>query len=107
MPIVLLLITTIEANSEARLLHYRIDKETRRPTANLDDFISLENTLSDWKPSQSDAGLKKGDKFRAYLDSQKPFENFYVDFSDRIGWDPFVKSMKDESIDEDEDEKET
>lgn len=94
--------TVIEANPEARFLHYRIDKETRRHTANLDDFISVENTLSDWKPSQADAGLKKGDQFRAYLDSEKPGENFYVDFNDRIGWDPLVKSMKDESDDEDE-----
>lgn len=96
--------TVIEANPEARFLHYRIDKETRRLTANLDDFISLENTLSDWKPSQADAGLKKGDQFRAYLDSEKPGENFYVDFSGRIGWDPLVKSMKDESEDEKEKE---
>ncbi len=96
--------TVIEANPEARFLRYRIDKDTRIPTANLDDFISLENTLSDWKPSQADAGLKKGEQFRAYLDAQNPSENFYVDFSDRIGYDPRVKSMEDESIEEDEEE---
>jgi len=94
--------TVIEANREARFLRYRIDKDKRKPTATLDNFISLENTLSDWKPSQADARLKKGDQFRAYLDSLNPDENFYVDFSDRIGYDPLVKSMEEEEDDEEE-----
>jgi hypothetical protein len=96
--------TVIEVKREARFLHYRIDKETRRATANPDDFISFENTLYDWKPTNADAALKKGDQFRAYLDSVKPGDNFYVDFSDRRGWDPLVKSMEDESIREDKGE---
>jgi hypothetical protein len=92
--------TVIEANPEARVLRYRIDKDARKPTASLDNFISVENTLSDWKPSQADARLKKGDQFRAYLDPLKPGQNFYVDFSDRIGYDPLVKSMEDEDEEE-------
>lgn len=91
--------TVIEANPEAQLLHYRIDKDTRIPTANLDDFDSFELTLGIWKPSQADAKLKKGDQFRAYLDSRKPSKNFYVDLNDKIGYDPLVKSIEEEEGD--------
>jgi len=91
--------TVIEANPEARILRYRIDTETRNPTASLDGFVSLENTLSDWKPSQTDSRLKKGDQFRAYLDPLNPGKKFHIDFSDRIGFNPHVKPME-----EDEDE---
>ena len=91
--------TVIEANPEARLLRFRIDKDTRMPTENLDSFLSLESQLSDWEPSQADARLRKGDQFRAYLDSRNPSKNFYIDFNDRIGYNPHVKS-----VDEEEDE---
>lgn len=102
--------TVIEANSKSGILHYRIDKETRipstrMPTANLDAFDSLELTLPNWKPSQADTWPKKGDQFRAYLDSLKPSKNFYVDFSDRIGHNSFVKSMEDEEKEDEEEEK--
>lgn len=96
--------TVIEANPEAQLLHYRIDKDTRIPTANLDDFDSFELTLGTWKSSQADAKLKKGDQFRAYLDSRKPSKNFYVDLSDKIGYDPLVKSLEEELEEEEDDE---
>ncbi|MFH0989284.1 MAG: DUF3592 domain-containing protein [bacterium] len=97
--------TMIKANPEARLLQFRIDRGTRIPNVNADDFNSFEIERSDWKPSQAEAGLKKGDQFRAYVDPRNPVKNFYIDFSDRIGNDPFVQSLwdEDESI---EDEKE-
>ena len=100
--------SVLDADSKTGILKYRIDKETRVsstriPSENVDNFISLEHTGYDRKPFQADAGLKKGDQFRAYLDAQNPSEYFYVDFSDRIGYDRSVKSREDE---EKEDEKE-
>lgn len=92
--------TVIEANPEARFLRYRIDKDTRVSAAELDDFVSLERTLTEWKPSEVEVGLRKGDQFRAYLDPLKPGKNFYVDFSDRIGYNPLVKSMEEEEDEE-------
>ncbi len=66
--------TVIEANSESLILHYRIDKDTQTPTTDLHGFEAAEQTLHDWKPSRAEAGLKRGDKFRAYVDleSLKP-----------------------------------
>jgi len=98
--------TVIEADPKARVLHYRIDKEAEIPTAKSNDFISLEITLSDWKPSQAAAEIKKGDQFRVYLDSLKPNKKFYVDFSEKIGSNQFVQSMEeeDESIGKEEEE---
>lgn len=93
--------TVIEAKADARILHYRIDKDTLTPTADLNGFEVAELTLHDWKPSGAEAGVKRGDKFRAYLDpgSLKPGKSlrFYIDFSDRIGFNPRVQSMEDES----------
>lgn len=97
--------TVVEAKPEARFLRYRIDKDTRISAADLEDFVSLENTLTEWNPSEVEAGVKKGDQFRAYLDPRRPGENFYVDFNDWIGYNPLVKSMEEEDDDE-EDEKE-
>lgn len=104
------LATVLEANSKTGILKYRIDKETRVsstriPSETEGNFISLENTVYDWKPSQADVGLNKGDQYRAYLDAQKPYKNFYVDFSDKIGYDLFVKSSEEESIEDEEVEK--
>lgn len=88
--------TVIEANTGTRSLHYRIDKEPRMSATILADFISLEGTFRDWKSSQSNVKPKRGDQFRAYLDSLKPTKNFYVDFNDKIGNNPNVKSMEEE-----------
>ena len=88
--------TVIEVDPKARVLHYRIDKEAEIHTAKSNDFISLEITLSDWKPSQAAAEIKKGDQFRVYLDSLKPNKKFYVDFSEKIGSNQFVQSMEEE-----------
>ncbi len=72
--------TVIEANPDARILHFRIDKDPRTPTADLHGFEAAEQTLHDWKPSGAEAGLKRGDKFRAYVDleSLKPWQEFEV-----------------------------
>ncbi|MCX6286640.1 MAG: DUF3592 domain-containing protein [Bacteroidetes bacterium] len=51
--------TVIEANVNTHLLHYRIDKETEMPAAKSNDFITLEISLSDWEPSQSEALIIK------------------------------------------------
>ncbi len=93
--------TVIEANSEARILHYRIDKDPRKPSADLDDFETVEQTHDDWKPTQAEARtppppLKRGEQFRAYLDPLNPSDKFYVDFSDRIGSNPRVQSLQEE-----------
>ncbi|MDP2335264.1 MAG: DUF3592 domain-containing protein [Bacteroidota bacterium] len=88
--------TVIEANPQTHILHYRIDKEPRMPATVLADFISLEGTFPDWNPTQADVKMKRGDQFRAYLDSLKPTKNFYVDFNDKIGNNPNVKSMEEE-----------
>ena len=92
--------TVIEADPEARILRYRIDTDTRNPTVSLGGFVSLENTLSDWNPSRADSQLKKGDQFRAYLDPLNPGKKFHIDFSDRIGYNPHVKSMEEEDEEE-------
>ena len=72
----------IEANPDTRILHFRIDKALT-PTADLHGFVPAEQTLDDWKPSRAEAGLKRGDKFRAYVDmeSLKPGKRlrFYID----------------------------
>ncbi len=97
--------TVIEAKPDTRILHFRIDKDPRTPTADLHGFEAAEQTLHDWKPSGAEAGLKRGDKFRAYVDleSLKPGKSlrFYIDFSDRIGFNPNVQSMEEE-FEEDE-----
>jgi len=95
----------IEDNPETRTLHYRIDKDPRRPSTALANFISLEGTFSDWKSTQA-TKFKKGDQFRAYLDSLKPTKNFYVDFNDKVGNNPNVQSMEDEEKSYEKEEKE-
>ena len=97
--------TVLIANPKDRLLQFRIDKDSTMPTTKLDDFISLEGTLSDWKSPQTVVEITKGDQFRAYLDALKPFDNFYIDFSQRLGSDRNVKSMEEEVIEEHEFEK--
>jgi len=97
--------TMIEDNPENRTLHYRIDKDPRMPASALANFISLEGTFSDWKSSQAKK-LKKGDQFRAYLDSLNPTKNFYVDFKDKIGNNPNVQSIEDEENSYEKEEKE-
>jgi len=94
--------TVLSANPKDRLLRFRIDKDTLLPSTKLDAFISLENTLSDWKPPKTGAQITKGDQFRAYLDSIKPFDNFYIDFSQRLGSDRYVKSIDEEDEEADE-----
>ena len=99
--------SVLDADSKTGILKYRIDKETRVPdnqirSENVDNFISLENTVYDWKPSKTDAAMKKGDQYRAYLGALKPTEDFYVDFSDKIGYDPFVTSNDEDYIDDEE-----
>lgn len=84
--------TVIKANPKARSLHYRIRKDSRIATAKLADFVSLEAEFTFWIPPRTGAEIKKGDQFRAYLDSLKPFEKFYIDFSQRLGSDQNVKS---------------
>jgi len=98
--------TVIEANTGTRSLRYRIDKEPRMPSTILANFISLEGTFTDWTSSQLKLKLKKGDQFRAYLDSLKPTKNFYVDFNDKIGNNQNVQSMEDEEASYEKEEKE-
>lgn len=88
--------TVIEVNPAAHLLHYRIDKETPLPAAKSHDFISLEITLPDWNPPQTGAEIRKGDQFRVYLDPLKPDKNYHIDFSDKLGNDPLVRSLDEE-----------
>ncbi|MCX6236766.1 MAG: DUF3592 domain-containing protein [Bacteroidia bacterium] len=97
--------TVIKADPKARSLHYRIQKDTRIATTKLADFVSLEAEFTFWIPPRTGAEIKKGDQFRAYLDSLKPFEKFYIDFSQRLGSDRNVKSIKEEVIEEPEENK--
>lgn len=97
--------TVIKANPKARHLHYRIEKDTRIATTKLADFVALEREFSFWIPPHTEAEIKKGDQFRAYLDSLKPFEKFYIDFSQWLGSDRNIKSMEEEVIEEQEAEK--
>ncbi len=88
--------TIIEVNIETHMLHYRIDKVTAFPSAKSHDFISLEITLPNWNPPKTGAEIRKGDQFRVYLDSLKPDKNYFIDFNDKLGNDPFIKSMDEE-----------
>lgn len=97
--------TVIKADTKARSLHYRIQKDTRVATTKLADFVSLEAEFTFWIPTRTGAEIKKGDQFRAYLDSLKPFEKFYIDFSQRLGSDRNVKSKAEEVIEVEEGEK--
>lgn len=97
--------TVIKANPKARHLRYRIEKDTRIATTKLADFVELERGFSFWLPPHTRAEIKKGDQFRAYLDSLNPFEKFYIDFSERLGFDRNAKSMEEEIIEEQEAEK--
>ncbi|MCK9640104.1 MAG: hypothetical protein M0R39_09370 [Prolixibacteraceae bacterium] len=49
--------------------------------------------------------IQKGDQFRAYLDPLKPFDYYYIDFSQGLGSDRFVKSMEEEDREDVEEEK--
>ena len=91
--------TVIKADPKARYLHYRIQKDTHIATKKLADFVSLEAEFAFWIPPRTGAEIKKGDQFRAYLDSLKPFEKFYIDFSQRLGSDRNVKIIKNDSND--------
>lgn len=97
--------TVIKADPKTRSLHYRIQKDTRIATTKLADFVSLEGEFTFWLPPRTGAEIKKGDQFRAYLDSLKPFEKFYIDFSQRLGSDRNIKSNIEEVAEEQEDEK--
>ncbi|RPI06986.1 MAG: DUF3592 domain-containing protein [Ignavibacteriae bacterium] len=88
--------TVIKANKKTRYLHYRIKEDAKGAAAKLENFVSLEGEFSFWVPRQTEAEIKEGDRFRAYLDSLKPVQKFYIDFNDKIGNDPFVRSMDDE-----------
>ena len=77
--------TVIKADPKARSLHYRIQKDTRIVTTKLADFVSLEGEFTFWLAPRTGSEIKRGDQFRAYLDSLKPFEKFYIDFSQRLG----------------------
>jgi hypothetical protein len=97
--------TVIKADPKARSLHYRIEKDTRIATTKLADFVSLEAEFTFWIPPRTGAEIKKGDQFRAYLDSLKPFEKFYIDFSQRLGSDRNVKSRKEKVVEDQTEEK--
>jgi len=97
--------TVIKADPKARSLHYRIQKGTQIATTKLADFVSLEAEFTFWIPPRTGAEIKKGDQFRAYLDPLKPFEKFYIDFSQRLGSDRNVKSKAEEATEEEEGEK--
>lgn len=99
------LATVIKVDLKARYLHYRIEKDNRIATTKLADFVSLEGEFTFWLPPRTGAEIKKGDQFRAYLDSLKPFEKFYIDFSQRLGSDRNIKSKTEEVIEVQEDEK--
>ncbi len=92
--------TVIKADPKARHLRYRIEKDSRITTTKLADFVSLEREFTFWLPPRSGTAIKKGDQFRAYLDSLKPFEKFYIDFGQRLGSNRNVKSMEEEVIEE-------
>ena len=55
--------TVLSANPKTRLLKFRIDKDPQTPSTKLDDFISLENEISDWKPPQTNVEIQKGINF--------------------------------------------
>jgi len=97
--------TVLSANPKTRLLKFRIDKDPQTPSTKLDEFISLENAISDWKPPQTNVEIQKGDQFRAYLDPLKPFDFYYIDFSHRLGSDRFVKSIEEEDAEDEENDK--
>ncbi|MCK9450491.1 MAG: DUF3592 domain-containing protein [Bacteroidales bacterium] len=97
--------TVIKANPKTRHLHYRIELDTRKATPELADFVALESEFAFWIPPATGEEIKKGDQFRAYLDSLKPFKEFYIDFSQRLGFDQNVKSFDEEAAIEDEAEK--
>ncbi|MBU3926344.1 MAG: DUF3592 domain-containing protein [Bacteroidetes bacterium] len=97
--------TVIKANPKTRYLRYRIEKDTGVATTKLADFVALERDFSFWIPPNTGEEIKKGDQFRAYLDSLKPFKKFYIDFSERLGSDRNVKSMEEEVIEEQDAEK--
>jgi hypothetical protein len=99
--------TVIKANPKARFLHYRIEKDNRIATTKLENFVSLEGEFTFWLPPRTGAEIKKGDQFRAYLDSLKPFENFYIDFTQRLESVRNVKSKTEEVIEEQAEEKDT
>jgi hypothetical protein len=88
--------TVLSANPKDRLLKFRIDQDPQTPSTKLDEFISLENAISDWEPPKTNMEIQKGDQFRAYLDSLKPTKNFYVNFNDKIGNNPNVQSIDEE-----------
>lgn len=95
-----MLATVLEANPQTKYLRFRIDKDPQVPTTKLDDFISLENAISDWEPPQTNMEIQKGDQFRAFLDPLKPTDYFYIDFSHRLGSDRFVKSIEEVDAEE-------
>ncbi len=97
--------TVIKADQKTRSLHYRIQKDTSIATTKLADFVSLEAEFAFWIPPRSGAEIKKGDQFRAYLDSLKPFKKFYIDFSQRLGSGRNVKSNAEEVIEAEKGEK--
>jgi len=103
---VLAIATVIKANPKTRYLRYRIEKDTRIVSSKLPDFVALETEFSFWVPPRTGAEIKKGDQFRAYLDSLKPFEKFYVDFNDKIGNNRLVQSMDEEDKTPEKNEKE-
>ncbi|MDP2721895.1 MAG: DUF3592 domain-containing protein [Bacteroidales bacterium] len=93
----------IKANPKTRYLRYRIEMDTQIATTKLADFVALERDFSFWIPSRTGGEIKKGDQFRAYLDSLKPLEKFYIDFNQRLGSNRNVKS-KTEEVNEVEEE---
>ena len=92
----------LQANPTDQSLHYRIEKDTRIMTAKLPDFISLEREFTFWIPTRTEAVIKKGDQFRAYLDSLKPFEKYYIDFNQRLDSIQTFESNEDQVNDEKE-----
>ena len=99
--------TVIKTDPKTRSLHYRIQKDTLIATTKLADFVSLEAEFDFWIPPRAGGEIKKGDQFRAYLDSLKPFEKYYIDFNQRLGSNRKVKQLKKEVIDEQAEEKDT
>ena len=86
--------TVLLASPGASMLRYQIGKDPRSPAAELSDFEGVEREFSGWKPTRSEAHIKRGDQFRAYVDARKPSQIFYADFSDRIGFDASAQSWK-------------
>ena len=97
--------TVLNANPKTRLLQFRIDGDPQTPYTILEDFISLEDSISNWEPPKTNVEIQKGDQFRAYLDPLKPFDYYYIDFSHRLGSDRFVKSIEEEDAADDENDK--